>query len=113
MEFRLVRAEEFVMGHEGDEKRAPRKVSLTSDFRMQTTEVTQAQWDVFMKENPSTWNGPERPMNTVSWDDCQAFIGRLNRHLRGRAANLRVSPTERPAFPERRRDRERARSRPA
>ncbi len=38
-------------------------------------EVTQAQWEKVMGYNPSLFKnvGPEAPVDTVSWDDCQAF----------------------------------------
>jgi formylglycine-generating enzyme required for sulfatase activity len=40
--------------------------------------VTQAQWEAVMGSNPSNFKGPDRPVETVSWDDCQAFIKKLN-----------------------------------
>jgi len=47
---------------------------------MQTTEVTQGQWKRVMGNNPSYFKacGDDCPVEQVSWDDVQEFIGRLN-----------------------------------
>jgi len=44
-----------------------------------------------MKSNPSKFKSDDRPVEQVSWDDCQKFIKRLNRSLRGFETRL---PTE-------------------
>ena len=31
-----------------------------------------------MKENPSDMQGDDLPVEQVSWNDCQTFIGKLN-----------------------------------
>ncbi len=49
-----------------------------TDYRMGRTEVTQAQWDAFMWRNPSKFSGDDRPVERVSWEDCQDFIEKLN-----------------------------------
>ncbi len=41
-------------------------------------EVTQALWKEVMIGNPSEMQGDELPVEQVSWDDCQMFIGILN-----------------------------------
>jgi formylglycine-generating enzyme required for sulfatase activity len=41
-------------------------------------EVTQAQWKSVMGDNPSYWQGDNLPVENVSWDDIQTFIGKLN-----------------------------------
>lgn len=42
-------------------------------------EVTQAQWQEIMGSNPSFFEGDlSRPVENVSWDDCQRFINKLN-----------------------------------
>lgn len=52
------------------------------------TEVTQALWQAVMGYNPSRFAGdPNRPVETVSWIDCQAFIHKLN-ELTGRNFRL-------------------------
>ena len=42
------------------------------------TEVTQAQWKAVMGNNPSYFKGDNLPVESVSWEDVQVFIGKLN-----------------------------------
>ena len=58
------------------------------DFRMGKYEVTQAQWEAVMGENPSYFKGADHPVENVSWDDCQAFLEKLNAHPAARASGL-------------------------
>ncbi len=75
---------EFMMGSPEDESEHRRdevpqhRVIITHGFWMGKYEVTQAQWRVVMGNNPSCFSGDERPVEQVSWDDCQEFISRLN-----------------------------------
>ena len=66
-------------GRDSDEKL--HEVTLTNDFYMQTTEVTQGQWKAVMGENPSNFKdcGDDCPVEQVSWEDVQEFIRRLDR----------------------------------
>lgn len=41
-------------------------------------EVTQKLWTQVMGDYPSVNNGENRPVEMVSWDDCQMFIDKLN-----------------------------------
>ena len=59
-------------------------------YQMQRTEVTQLQWMVVMGNNPSRFRGPDRPVENVSWNDCQEFIRRASQ-MDGRKYRL---PTE-------------------
>jgi hypothetical protein len=52
-------------------------------------EVTQAQWEALMENNPSRFRGADRPVDGVSIGDCLEFIGRLNRMPDVREAGLR------------------------
>jgi formylglycine-generating enzyme required for sulfatase activity len=45
---------------------------------MGEVEVTQALWYAVMDVNPSSFQGESRPVENVSWDDCQVFIIKLN-----------------------------------
>jgi len=65
------------------------KVTI-SDFAMSQTEVTQALWLAVMGSNPSCFKGDSLPVESVSWDDCNSFIVKLNR-LSGKYYRL---PTE-------------------
>ena len=51
-----------------------RKVTLTKGFWLGKYEVTQRQWESVMGTNPSKYKSPDRPVENVSWEDCQTFI---------------------------------------
>jgi len=83
MRFMLIPAGSFMMGspsseRERDSDERQHKVKLTKGFYMQTTEVTQGQWKAVMGNNPSKFNGDDRPVEKVSWNDVQAFMRKLN-----------------------------------
>ena len=65
------------------------RVTLSSFF-LGETEVTQALWLAVMGYNPSKFQGADRPVEKVSWEDCQMFISKLN-SLMGKSFRL---PTE-------------------
>ena len=48
------------------------------NYKLGKTEVTQAQWEAIMGENPSSFKGEDNPVDNVSWDDCQDFISLIN-----------------------------------
>ena len=74
---------------DSDEK--PTHTVTLSDYYIGETEVTQELWTAVMGSNPSRFTGNmQRPVERVSWNDCQTFIQKLNR-LTG--ANFRL-PTE-------------------
>lgn len=50
-----------------------------SEYYMGQYEVTQELWEAVMGSNPSSNTiDPQLPVEQVSWDDCQVFIGKLN-----------------------------------
>ena len=58
-------------------------VGISKGFWMGRYDVTQAQWQAVMGNNPSAFrayrvNGADRPVEQVNWDDCQQFLLRLN-----------------------------------
>ena len=65
------------------------QVTLSS-FSIGKYEVTQEEWEAVMGSNPSKFKGAKRPVERVSWDDCQEFIRKLNA-LTGKRFRL---PTE-------------------
>ena len=88
----------FMMGASGDDSEAfyfydekpAHKVTLDSYYIAETL-VTQELWQAVMGNNPSKFKGDiHRPVETVSWNDCQEFIKKLNR-LTGKKFSL---PTE-------------------
>ena len=61
-----------------------------SDYYIGETEVTQELWQAVMGSNPSYYKGAKRPVEQVSWEECQEFIRKLN-ELTGKQFRL---PTE-------------------
>lgn len=47
-------------------------------YRMGKFEVTQAQWEAVMGDNPSVFEGVDNPVENISWNDCQEFLKKLN-----------------------------------
>jgi len=85
MTFIRIPAGTFTMGSPEDETgrdsdETGHQVTLTKPFYLQTTEVTQGQWTAVMGSNPSHFDscGDDCPVETVSPNDCQAFISQLN-----------------------------------
>ena len=80
MKFVWIDPGSFRMG--SDDKRADEKpahtVTLSKGFYLQTTEVTQRQWEAVMGTNRSHFKGPDRPVERVSWQDAQEFLKKLN-----------------------------------
>lgn len=71
-----------------DEK--PCKNISVNSFYLASSEVTQALWTAVMKDNPSFFQGPQLPVENVSWNECQQFIKKIN-ELTGKSFRL---PTE-------------------
>ena len=64
------------------------QVTLTKDYYLGETEVTQALWYAVMGQKPtsdgSAWSstyglGDNYPAYNISWNDCQEFISKLNK----------------------------------
>ncbi len=56
----------------------PHQVTLTRAFWLADSACTQAQWLAVMGANPSNFTGDlQRPVEQVSWDDCQRFLDAL------------------------------------
>jgi hypothetical protein len=49
------------------------------DFYIGKFEITQAQWQSVMGNNPSMFKGENLPVENISWHDAQEFISRLNK----------------------------------
>jgi formylglycine-generating enzyme required for sulfatase activity len=83
--FVLIPSGTFMMGsplseseREGDETQ--HRVTLTQGFYIQTTEVTQGQWQALMGNNPSYFSscGSTCPVEQVSWTDAVSFANALS-----------------------------------
>ncbi len=72
----------FTMGsplHQAvDDNEKPQHSVTLSDYYIGQTEVTQELWEAVMGYNPSNFKGDNRPVEEVSWDDCQLFCQRLS-----------------------------------
>lgn len=66
-----------------DEELPVHKVTLTYDFYIGETPVTQALWKTVMKKNPSKYKGDNKPVESVCWDECRIFVRELNSKLHG------------------------------
>ncbi|MDY4862168.1 MAG: SUMF1/EgtB/PvdO family nonheme iron enzyme [Candidatus Onthomorpha sp.] len=92
VEFKMIKVEggTFSMGGRYDDEKPVHSVTL-SDYYIGETEVTQELWEAVMGSNPSYYKGNnQRPVESVSWYDCQEFIKKLNQ-LTGKEFRL---PTE-------------------
>ena len=88
LRFRLVAPGTFVRGSPDTEKERDRDegpahvVTLTRPYYLGVFEVTQAQWQAVMGDNPSVFRddpaSPRYPVSSVSWNDTREFIRRLN-----------------------------------
>ena len=62
----------------------PRGIELTmvpiprKNYWMGKVPVTQAQWRAVMGRNPSEHKGAENPVESITWNACQKFLGKLN-----------------------------------
>ena len=81
-----VEAGTFTMGatpEQGDDatdrEKPAHQVTLTKDYHIGATEVTQRLWLAVMGSNPSEFTGDlDRPVEHMSGNDCQTFIAKLN-----------------------------------
>ena len=81
--FKMIKVEAgtFRMGStDGDsDEQSVHSVTLSSDYYIGETEVTQELWAAVMGTNPSYFTSDSRlPVEKVSWNDCQTFITKLN-----------------------------------
>ena len=91
LEMVLIPAGSFTMSGEGGG--AIHEVNITKPFYMGKHEVTQEQWEKVMGGNPSQVKGGKKPVESVSWDDCQKFLDKLNAKAGGQGGKF-VLPTD-------------------
>lgn len=97
IEFIKIAPGEFTMGCSAgdaacnaDEKPA-HHVRITRAFELGKYEVTQAQWQTIMGSNPSVMRGDDRPVESISKNEAQSFLNKLNARNDGYRYRL---PTE-------------------
>lgn len=86
--FQYIPSGTFIMGSpaeeamRGKDEGPQHEVAITKGLYLGTYEVTQAQWEQVMGENPAVFQSLEKssrhPVEFVSWNDCQEFISQLN-----------------------------------
>jgi formylglycine-generating enzyme required for sulfatase activity len=94
----LVPAGTFVMGSPAGEAKTEKesamekqhKVTISQPFYMGKLELTQAQYQKVMGDNPSTTKGDDLPLHNASWQNAQDFCDKLAKQI-GRDVQL---PTE-------------------
>ncbi|PPC89428.1 MAG: sulfatase-modifying factor protein [Methylobacter sp.] len=95
--FRWIEPGTFLMGSpesepEHDKDEIQHGVTLTQGYWLADTACSQALWQAVMGKNPAVFQeDPSNPVEHVSWNDTQAFIGELNKLFPGLQACL---PTE-------------------
>lgn len=77
-------------GREANDGEKPAHRVTLSSFSIGKYEVTQEEWQAVMGSNPSFFKGAKRPVDCLSWNDCQKFIHKLN-YMTGKQFRL---PTE-------------------
>lgn len=83
MQLSLIPPGEFMMGSPVSEpgrldNERPRSVTLKRPFLVGITEVTQSQYEAVMGMNPARFQGANRPVEKVSWDNANEFCRRLS-----------------------------------
>ena len=92
--FRYIPPGRFMMGlPESKAKRysdegPQHQVTWTQGYWLADAPCTQAVWERVMGENPSRFMSADRPVEQVSWDECQEFVKRLNERNPGLMARL-------------------------
>lgn len=96
LRFRWIPPGTFAMGSPNHEDgrvhyESQHKVTIKEGYWLADAPCTQSLWVEVMGENPSNYKGANRPVESISWFDIQAFIKRLNELLPGLGVRL---PTE-------------------
>jgi formylglycine-generating enzyme required for sulfatase activity/predicted Ser/Thr protein kinase len=100
MEFRLIPSGTFLMGSPAAEAdrwtdETQHEVTISRPYYLGVYEVTQQQYSELMSAAPSFFYGQSYPVESVSWEDAQEFIRRLNAAPEEQAAGRKYRlPTE-------------------
>jgi formylglycine-generating enzyme required for sulfatase activity len=82
MKFAFIPPGTFLMGSpaseaEREDDEMQHRVTLTKGYYLGIYLVTQAQWEAIEGTAPSYFDGVDRPVERVSWDDCNRFCTKL------------------------------------
>lgn len=97
MEFVLIPSGTFMMSTDSKKEEAYsfemplHKVTISNSFYMGRYEVTQAEWEAIMGNNPSVWKSPNNPLENVTIEEVHQFIQQLNEREKTKRYRL---PTE-------------------
>jgi formylglycine-generating enzyme required for sulfatase activity len=84
MKFVLIPAGTFMMGGDidmedpSDYELPLHQVTISKPFYLGIYDVTQGQYEAVMRKNPSRFKGKNIPVHSLSWEDAQRYIWRLN-----------------------------------
>lgn len=85
LEMVLIEPGSFIMGSPKEELGRSgtdwplHEVTITKPFYIGKYEITQAQWESMMGNNPSYFRGkPNHPVEKVKWQTCQKYVKKLN-----------------------------------
>ncbi|WP_367155151.1 formylglycine-generating enzyme family protein [Methylomonas sp. HYX-M1] len=81
--FRWIEPGQFLMGSPPgeagrDDDEQQHQVTLSQGFWLADTACSQALWQAVMGGNTSQFKGKDRPVDSVSWNDVQTFLTKLN-----------------------------------
>jgi len=95
IEFVWIPAGTFLMGSPPDERgrntdENQHQVTISKGFWLGRYELTQAQYEGVMGENPSKFKeaGPQAPVESVNWEDAQSFLRKLQQRAQGKRYRL-------------------------
>ena len=82
LEMIFIQGDRYLMGSDAadadSDEQPPHWVNV-SDFWCGKYPVTQAQWYAIMGTHPSYFSGADRPVESISWNETQAFVQKLNK----------------------------------
>ena len=81
----LVEGGSFQMGgtdEEAMDREKPIHEVEVPTFYLGKYPVTQDLWEAIMGNNPSTYKGPQHPVDSVSWEDAHKFLQQLNKETK-------------------------------
>jgi formylglycine-generating enzyme required for sulfatase activity len=96
-----VPAGSFILGdgrfelYSDDYRDYPVEMSLSTGFWIQDAPVTQSQWRLSGLVDPSTFQGPQLPVESVTWFEAMEYVDWLNKTVLTRPAGFSFTlPTE-------------------